>query len=368
MRLHVILLPLFLAQPPPDPPFEVESAKPLPALTQKFTHTSGWTGGDGATSIRLNDKRTLWLFGDTWIGRVENGKRVESRMVNNTVAWQEVGEDKPLRFFWDTKEKEPAALLRPELKAEWYWPGDGAMIDGKLYLFCKVVKRKEAGAPGFQFDWFANDLLKVENPLDKPTAWQIRRCRVSRTENDVRLGVGCRAAGDYFYSLALFPSKDRKAFDSPVGLARVQCEQLAEFDGRGWKYRCQAENGPTWSDKPENLIALFRDAAPEMTIGQVRGIPGFVALYTAFGLGGDIMIRHAQNPEGPWSKPTRVYRCAESDKRIFTYAAKFHPELSTKGGQLIVTYCRNIGDLAEHVKRPDIYIPQGVEIQLKPRK
>ena len=33
-----------------------------------FPYASGWLGGDGAYSIPLSPTRTLWLFGDTFIG------------------------------------------------------------------------------------------------------------------------------------------------------------------------------------------------------------------------------------------------------------------------------------------------------------
>ena len=62
-------------------------------------------------------------------------------------------------------------------------------------------------------------------------------------------------------------------------------------------------------------------------------------------------------PEGPWSKPLIVYKCPETDKKIFQYGAKAHPELATRDGQLIATYCRNIGSLADHMARPEDLLP-----------
>ncbi|MBU1180687.1 MAG: hypothetical protein KKE00_03145 [Proteobacteria bacterium] len=32
-----------------------------------FPYKDGWYGGDAAYSIRLDEKRTLWLFGDTFV-------------------------------------------------------------------------------------------------------------------------------------------------------------------------------------------------------------------------------------------------------------------------------------------------------------
>lgn len=344
-------------------PLELVDARPLPALTKKFQQTEGWTGGDGAQTLRLSNERTLWLFADTWIGKIENGKRVKPRMVNNTFAWQSLTRpDEPLQFFWAKNDQGPDAILKPEGKNTWYWPGDGGLVDGKLYLFCKVVRRREKGEPGFQFDWFQNDFLQIANPDDPPTAWKVNRYRLPDAADQPRLGVACVQEGDHLYAFGLFPEKQSKPFNNPLGVARIAKRDLAKMDRADWEY--WSDTG-TWSKQPAALAVLFRDAPAEFTVTQVRGIPGYVATYTQFGLGGNVAIRHALRPEGPWSKPMIVYKCPETERKIFQYGAKAHPELADRDGQLIVTYCRNIGSLADHVNRPEIYFPQAVEVRLR---
>ena len=39
-----------------------------------FPDKNGWYGGDGAYSIKLDQERTLWLFGDTFVDRKEGRK------------------------------------------------------------------------------------------------------------------------------------------------------------------------------------------------------------------------------------------------------------------------------------------------------
>lgn len=351
---------------------ELVDAKPLPSLTKQFARTDGWTGGDGAQTIQLSKDRTLWLFADTWIGKIENGKRVKTRMVNNTFAWQSLkNPDEPLKFFWAKD-----AILKPTEDKTWYWPGDGGIVDGKLYLFCKLVRRLEKGAPGFQFDWFHNELLQIVNPLDEPTAWKVQRYRLADDKEQPRLGVAALLEGDYLYAYGLFHASQSKPFNNPLAVARIEKKRLAKMNRDDWEYWCESPLTPDsspggrgeWKKKPAKLVALFRDAPAEFTVTRVRGIPGYVATYTQFGLGGNVAVRHAMRPEGPWSKPLVVYKCPETDKKIFQYGAKAHPELAERDGQLIVTYCRNIGSLADHVNRPDIYFPQGVEVQLRWQK
>jgi hypothetical protein len=357
--LPLLIASLLLAEPPASPVI-VESTKPRPDLTALFTRTSGWTGSDGAYSIPLSPKRILWLFGDTWIGRVEDGRRVDSRMINNSTAWMDLGGEPAVRFFWDDSAKDPAALLRPAAAGEWYWPGDGAVVDGKLYLFAHVIRHKEKGAPGFQFDWFADELLRIDNPADEPAKWKIERRRLGK---ELKLGVACCFDGDYLYAFANVPGPHRP-LDSPLAVTRIAKSKLAKLDVGG--FECRAKDG--WTSDLKSAEPIFRDGATEMSVQRLRGIDGWIAVYMPLGISGDIAVRHAERPEGPWSAPLKVYRCPKEAKDVFLYAAKGHAELAQRDGQLIVTYCRNIGALGEHVKRPDIYAPQFVEIQLRKNK
>ncbi|MGD0169737.1 MAG: hypothetical protein ABSE54_08445, partial [Smithella sp.] len=49
---------------------EVPHGQCLPVFPDK----DGWYGGDGAYSIKLDQERTLWLFGDTFVSR-EKGRK-----------------------------------------------------------------------------------------------------------------------------------------------------------------------------------------------------------------------------------------------------------------------------------------------------
>ena len=99
---------------------------------------------------------------------------------------------------------------------------------------------------------------------------------------------------------------------------------------------------------------------------RLRGIDGFIAVYQPLGLSTDIVIRHAARPEGPWSQKVNLYKI-EAREKVFTYSAKGHAELATRDGQLIVTWCSNIGALSDHVTRPDVYVPRAIEAQLRLR-
>ena len=92
-----------------------------------FTRTKGWTGGDIAHTVPLSDSITLWLFGDTWIGKVKNTRHVNSKMISNSVAIQygKTANKKNLRFYYKTTDGKPAALFTPDDGNGQFWLDQG---------------------------------------------------------------------------------------------------------------------------------------------------------------------------------------------------------------------------------------------------
>src|SRR5262249_12108052 len=88
---------------------KVQSAEPKRDWNARFTGQEGWIGGDGAASVVLGPERILWLFGDSLLGKVKDGKRDGATMVNNTLGIQR---GKEIRFLAGKKENgKPAAFF-----------------------------------------------------------------------------------------------------------------------------------------------------------------------------------------------------------------------------------------------------------------
>src|SRR5271169_1245436 len=62
--------------------------KAAPEWDALFQRESGWIGADGDYSIPLKADTTLWLFSDTFVGKVKDGKRLDAVMINNSIALQ----------------------------------------------------------------------------------------------------------------------------------------------------------------------------------------------------------------------------------------------------------------------------------------
>ena len=106
-----------------------------------FSRTEGWTGGDVAGTVNLGDGRTVWMFGDSWVGKVAGGKHAAgSQMVNNAIGVQpssSLGRGRAPRydetkFFWgpDNEKKKPTAWVIPQTHTanQWYWPSGGGVV------------------------------------------------------------------------------------------------------------------------------------------------------------------------------------------------------------------------------------------------
>ena len=89
-------------------PFEIKSIKYDDVYDNLFIpQNKGWQGGDVAHSIELNDKRILWLFGDTFIGNNDYGQRkVLFPHINNSLAITRkiTGSNIDLKFYWKNKD------------------------------------------------------------------------------------------------------------------------------------------------------------------------------------------------------------------------------------------------------------------------
>jgi hypothetical protein len=126
-------------------PARAQQAVAVPAWSNLFNQTSGWTGADGIFSHLAdgwdapNDPHpnptTLFIFNDTFIGTVNPAGQREGgwSLPHNTGATLPGVQPNPatIGFFWGNMTGTPQAVVSPatpqSLPGEWYW---------HLLLFC----------------------------------------------------------------------------------------------------------------------------------------------------------------------------------------------------------------------------------------
>ncbi|MFH1882574.1 MAG: DUF4185 domain-containing protein [Planctomycetota bacterium] len=345
----------------PRPGYSVET---LPEYDALFCKTEGWTGADGAYTVALADDVTLWLYSDTWIGDVVDGKHKGATMVNNSIALQR-GKDPATasaNFFWGTtKEGKPAAFIRPADGTGWFWIFDGIVADGKLYLFLmQIVKTDEKGTWGFKH--IGTWLGEVENPHDDPLAWRVRQYKIpyGRYSKDVNIffGSAFMRDGDFVYIYGSNEDWSEGMSGRSMIVARVPYKKMTDFE----QWRFLSDGG--WQPDMTGISELFNGTATEYSVCYQPSIKQYVVVYTENGMSKNIMMRLAPTPVGPWSSAYKVYECPEVEwhKTYFCYAAKAHPEIS-KDDELIVTYVCNSTDFWQMAADARIYRPRFLRIK-----
>jgi len=357
--LGALLLLLVACQPLLRPTVEV-----MPAYEALFTRSQGWIGADAIYSVALTPGRTMWLFGDTFVGRVENGRRVDARLVNNTVAVQtgRAPASADIDFYVGRRaDGSPEAVIRPVDGRGWFWIYDGVRSEKGLYLFLVQIERSDDPTV-FGFRLIGNWLGHITNPDDPPDRWRIAQKRLPWTAatgaDPIIFGSALLTLGDQLY---VYGARDRLAGDrlqKEMVVARVPLAQLDEFD----KWRFYA--GGRWSVAVADASAVCADVANEYSVSYLDRLEKYVLVYSEGGLSPNILARLAEGPTGPWGGPIPLYRCpeAEWDARVFCYAGKAHPEVTTVPGELIVTYVSNATELEMLEADARLYRPRFLRV------
>jgi hypothetical protein len=113
-----------------QPPIGVPCDTCCSNCSSLFQQTDGWIGADGAHSVTLSPKKTLWLFSDTWVGKVRDGRRTNATIVNNTVGVQEGSSGRVTYTIAHGPDGKPTALIVPVDKRGWFWLQAGAADRG----------------------------------------------------------------------------------------------------------------------------------------------------------------------------------------------------------------------------------------------
>jgi hypothetical protein len=110
---------------------EVPKGQCLP----EFPDKDGWYGGDGAYSIKLDEERTLWLFGDTFVDREEGRKdRVDMDVVLGTtlaISTCSINSEFKIQYYLKKKNEKFVSSFGEN---EWLWPQDPFIVNNVLYI------------------------------------------------------------------------------------------------------------------------------------------------------------------------------------------------------------------------------------------
>jgi hypothetical protein len=352
---------------PEDHPLRLVSIQPDPVYGNLLAmRTNGWLGSDVGESIVLSSNKTLWLFGDTFIGSLSNQMRVPGAgMINSTIAIQD--RTKPLSdcmtFYWKERDGKPASFFPHQEGTPgcYYWVSKGVMLREELFLFGWCVCTDEKSPLGFRDE--GSVLIRVPNPLDSPDRW-IQKVSTLQLPRGDSFHTAAVVKEPFLYLYGVIQPRQ-------TALARVRIEDLRS--GRlveAYEYWVNGPQGPHWGKEATNCVPQFLPVCSESL---VHWEPTW-KLYTCFtydAFSPEIYVTVAKDLTGPWSKPAPIYWVPEHHQfsfGIISYAVRQHPELSSKPGEIILTYATNVGgSMKEHFTEEgkDLYVLRFVRVQLE---
>ena len=305
---------------------------------------SGWTGGDGGVSLRLPDGRTLWLFGDSFLGVIEpNGSRsAATPFIRNCLLVQDGDRLTPLH---GRRDGAPAAFFRPTRGDEWYWPGDGTVQGQDLFIFLHRFQRSHPGLWGWQ--WTGTDLARLRLP-----ALELEAITPLPTTRSVRWGIALFEHRSQIYIYGVV----HKAGQRDLHVARTSADALAGpwsyFDGRTWSPSHPSAAILTGVSSQFGVVALRKDLVL-VTMDERRPFSSRLVAYAA------------SRPEGPFQGPTALYEAPEAGNGVAAYNPFVHPQFMQQGRFLISYNVNHLHDPQIHFRHARLYRPRFLRVDLE---
>lgn len=301
-----------------------------------FTRSIGWTGGDATYSVDLKNGKTLWMFGDSFIDQVsEDRTRPSLNLINNSLVLQDG--DQMTTYHGGTSIN-PEAYVKPPESGDWYWPGDGTVTNGKLYLFMHGFRNEGGG----MWDFFRTsiDLLTINIET-----MEVEENNRLFADPSISWGAVIMEDLDYTYVYGV------KAVNSVkyLYIARTN-EDLTD----SWEYY----DGSNWTSEAANATPIFDEVSEQFSVWIDGGEYYFLSQHNLFG--SDISIYYLDSPTGPFDDSKVVYCTPETEGDIFTYNAFAHDHIYEDS--LLISYNINSFDFNDLLESADNYRPYFARI------
>ncbi len=304
----------------------------------------GWIAGDATYSIALPDSRTLWLFGDSFIGTANPDSSIApgAHMIRNCAVLQEG--DSMQAMYNGTFEDPVDFVLTPNPDSSWFWPEHGMVENDTLKIFMSEFIEGE-GVPGWNFEFNDTYLVYFSYPALELLGMELHPYY---QQNEVRYGNQVMQEGDYTY---IYGRKDMSGNVPYVHLARVPKGNLTAawefYDGFGWS-----------NDASQTARLSFEGVSQQFAVFKHQ--EKYVMLTQQIWLGAEIYTLTADQPEGPWKNKQHVYTTPYPFPDMFTYNAYAHPQFN-KDNKLLVSYNSN-GDFWEIFNNVELYRPNFIRV------
>lgn len=350
----VLFLSLLLASCFALQPAQYPERTPEVRCLPSFPDRDGWYGGDGAYSIALNEWRTLWIFGDTFVSDEEGRKdRIGMDVVMGTtlaVSTCAANTGFNIRYYLQKKKGQFVSSFG---ESEWLWPQDPFIAKGVLYLPLLVIQALPDAPPPFNFTIAGHKIARIKDfQADDPRLWP-----VDYLDWTGALAKGVQALAttsvvhqDHVYFYPLYRYRQDNINISGNILARIAIDHLDNpvnhfeyWTADGWQKKLQ----------PEKVKIIFAAGASELSVRYHAQGKEWMAVYLSpENRGNQLLYSTAHSPAGPWSPPATFNETIAEidpqsplyDQNTFCYAGKEHHQFAS-GKNLVITYvCNSLED------------------------
>jgi hypothetical protein len=332
-----------------------------------FPYQDGWYGGDGAYSIALDERRTLWIFGDTFVSE-DKGRKDRIGMdviLGTTLAVSTCSTDQKFCIQYFLKKKN-GKFVSSFGQDEWLWPQDPFIAQGILYIPLLVVQGLPDASPPFNFKVAGHKIARIKDfKADDPHQWPVDYLDWTHA---LASGVEALATTSvvyenyvYFYPLYRY-AKDNVSISGNI-LARISTDHL-DSPANYWEY--WTRDG-AWQKKlkPNEVKIIFPAGVSELSVRYHTQDQQWMAVYLSPENKGDkLLYSTATNPEGPWSLPAALIETIAEvntqsplyDQHTFCYAGKEHRQFA-QPESLVVTYVCNS---SEDIRNPNSFLRKNL--------
>lgn len=303
------------------------------------------TGGDGAISIQIDNTRSFWLWGDSFLGEVIDNQRAESSPFIMGNVWQLLDGESVQTITGGTP-MSPESLLKTE-KVNGYpailWPMHGFVKNNIVHVFMSTIVQTGTGT--WDFYWHSTLYYRLSlsdlSVIDKQELLTVE-------QTDAHFGFGVTEHDGLYYVYGSNPQAD---FTAGLHVARTRLvnDKLQDweyFDGNNWVTDAKESKSLQGIDIPASeQFSVFKQDNKFILLTQHRFKP---EIYTFI----------ADTPEGPWSNKKHIYTIPEGeDSTLFTYNAMAHPQYDSNEN-LLVSYCVNAKNIPDLYSDVSIYKPR----------
>jgi len=369
-----------------------------------------WTGADGTWSVRLPDGRTVWIFADTFLGRVRPGPNQRGQpypwrsplatpLIRNSAILESANGALTTTLHGGTATGPPATWIGA---GEVYWPMSAVLDDSALRVFLQRI-----GTPGERHPFGVVQRAAVAtvplSHLDRPgPVTLLPKPRRDPAGEEVFYGLGALRAGRYVYIYGATSNTTRGG--QSAYLARAPAGRVAHpNDWEYWHGRAGStgSTGSTGQDGSVGQRGLAGGAGSTGAAGASAGagadawggaagarpvlpfVPRRTGVSAAFSVvrqGGTYVLftmdptrpvggisRIASywscDPAGPWHGPAPVYDPPEVVRggTTFAYSPFAHPEQGGPG--LLLSY--DLNDTRRTHDNVGLYRPKFIRVSLR---